>query len=84
METREAFLIQKGREEAREEARREGQQRLFLSVLRSKFPVLPHAVVTRVETADLDTLLRWSARLVTADTLDAVFADGPRPERSSP
>lgn len=75
METREAFLIRQGREEGLAQGRLEGQQRLLLGVLRSKFSLLPHAVVTRVESADNDQLTRWTARILTADTLDAVFAD---------
>jgi predicted transposase/invertase (TIGR01784 family) len=74
METREAFLIRKGREEEREESLQR-MQRLFLSQLRLKFSHVPHVVVTRVEAADVDSLTRWSLRILTAGTLDAVFAD---------
>ncbi len=36
---------------------------------------LPDAVHHRLDTADADTLLRWSARVLTAPTLAAVFDD---------
>ncbi len=51
-----------------------GKQAIILQQLRSKFSRLPPAIVTEVEAADSDTLQRWGLRLLTADTLDEVFA----------
>lgn len=64
--TRETYLINKGIEQ--------GEQRFLLNQLRGKFELLPTTVVHRVEAADSDTLQRWGLRLLTADTLDEVFA----------
>lgn len=51
-----------------------GKQAIILQQLRSKFLGLPPAIITQVEAADSDTLQRWGLRLLTADTLDEVFA----------
>lgn len=75
METREAFLLRTGREQGREEGREEALQSMLLGLLRLKFTSVPPAVVARVESADVDHLTRWSMRILTADTLEAVFAD---------
>ncbi|HEX9732209.1 MAG TPA: hypothetical protein VGG06_09515 [Thermoanaerobaculia bacterium] len=40
-----------------------------------KFGPLPAEVVDRLERADVDQLLAWSDRVLTARTLDEVFAD---------
>lgn len=65
--THEAYLLNKGREQ--------GQQTFFLGLLRSKFSGVTPTVVTRVESADPDTLQRWGVRILVAATLDEVFAD---------
>ncbi len=36
---------------------------------------LPTAVHQRIDTADADTLLRWSERVLTAQSLEEVLAD---------
>lgn len=56
--------------EGRAEERRELLQRL----LTRKFGSLPADVVQRLEDAAPEDLLRWSDRLVEAESLDAVFA----------
>lgn len=74
---------EEGRQEGRQEGRREGQQegiqrgeaRILTAQLRLRFGDLPAALHQRIETADADTLLRWSERVVTAATLDEILAD---------
>ncbi|WP_335582473.1 hypothetical protein [Candidatus Thiodictyon syntrophicum] len=44
------------------------------ALLRLRFGDLPAAYRERIETADADTLLRWSERVLTAPTLDEVLA----------
>ncbi|MBL9103980.1 MAG: DUF4351 domain-containing protein [Myxococcales bacterium] len=71
METREAYLLRKGREEGREQGNRD----FFLNLLRGKFGAVPSAAAARVESADVDTLTRWSIRLLSAASLADVFDD---------
>ena len=40
-----------------------------------RFGVLPEDVTARLNTADAETLLRWSERVLSVPTLDAVFAE---------
>ena len=72
-------FTEKGREEGRQEGRQEGLQRgevrILTAQLRLRFGDLPAAVHQRIETADADTLLRWSERVLTAATLDEILAD---------
>lgn len=73
METREEYLLRKGREDGFEKGLEKGRRELFLDLLRTRFPQLTLAVVDRVEAADGVSLGRWSARLLVAATLDEVF-----------
>jgi hypothetical protein len=41
--------------------------------LEQKFGDIPETVRQRVQQADPDTLLRWSARILTKDSIDAVL-----------
>jgi hypothetical protein len=62
------------REEGRQEGRREGEAELLLRQLCIRFGTLPTDVVARVHAADPETLLHWSERVLSAATLDEVFA----------
>jgi hypothetical protein len=72
----------KGREEGHKEGHREGRKegmqlgeaRILTAQLRLRFGDLPAAVQQRIEAADADTLLRWSERVLTAQTLEEVLA----------
>jgi hypothetical protein len=67
--------LQRIREEGREEGRREGEVEMLLRLLRLRFGTVPAEVTTRVTTADPETLLRWSERVLSASTLEAVFTE---------
>jgi hypothetical protein len=62
------------REEGRQEGRREGEAEMLLRLLRIRFGTLPTDTEAHVQAADPETLLRWSERVLTAATLDEVFA----------
>jgi hypothetical protein len=64
-----------GRAEGREAGRRESEAEMLLRLLRLRFGSVPTEVTTRVTTADPETLLRWSERVLSAPTLEAVFAE---------
>ncbi len=76
-------FLEKGREEGREEGMQQGMQqgmqrgeaRILTAQLRLRFGDLPAVVYQRIETADAETLLRWSERVLTAKTLDEILAD---------
>ena len=76
-------FLEKGREEGREEGMQQGMQqgmqrgeaRILTAQLRLRFGDLPAAVYQRIETADAETLLHWSERVLTAKTLDEILAD---------
>jgi hypothetical protein len=52
-----------------------GAARVLTAQLRLRYGDLPAAVYQRIETADAETLLRWSERVLTAKTLDENLAD---------
>jgi len=64
-----------GRREGHAEGRREGEAEVLLRQLRVRFGALPEDVTARIKAADAETLLRWSERILSASTLDAVFAE---------
>ena len=72
-------FTEKGREIGQKEGHKQGLQlgevRILTAQLRLRFGDLPAAVHQRIETADADTLLRWSERILTAATLDEILAD---------
>ena len=61
--------------EGRRQGRREGEAEVLLRLLRVRFGPLPEDVMARLNAADAETLLRWSERILSAPTLDAVFAE---------
>jgi predicted transposase YdaD len=63
------------RAEGHAEGRREGEAEVLLRQLRLRFGALPEAVTARLNAADAETLLRWSERVLSASTLDAVFTE---------
>lgn len=62
-----------GRAEGEQVGIRKGELAVLLRLLTSKFGRLPDEVVDRLERADVDQLLTWSDRVLTASTLDEVF-----------
>ena len=62
-----------GLEEGRKEGRKEGEANILLKLLELKFGELSLEDQKRVQSADSDTLLKWSGRILTADTLDEIL-----------
>ena len=71
--------LQQGRDEGLQQGLQQGLQRgearILTALLRLRFGDLPAACRERIETADADTLLRWSERVLTAAGLDDALAD---------
>jgi len=74
-------FLEKGREEGLEQGLergvekgiRQGEAQVLLRQLTLRFGALPQSAHAQVESADADTLLQWSERILTASTLDEVF-----------
>jgi predicted transposase YdaD len=67
--TAERIGIQKGRKEGR----KEGEAAMLLRQIARKFGPPTETVRERIERADSETLLAWSDRILTAQTLDEVL-----------
>jgi predicted transposase YdaD len=65
--------LEQGLEKGVERGIRQGEAQMLLRQLSLRFGNLPQSVRDQVETADADTLLGWSERILTATTLDEVF-----------
>lgn len=68
-------FIEQGIEQGIKQGVQRGEARMLLSLLRLRFGELPDAVQQRIESADADTLLHWSERVLTARTLAEVLGD---------
>lgn len=68
-------LMADGHELGQREGQRAGQAALIQRQLTRRFGTLPSRVVRRVSAGTLPELERWSDRLLTATSLDDVFAD---------
>ena len=66
---------EEGCQEGRDEGLQRGEARILIALLRLRFGDLPAAYRERIESADADTLLRWSERVLTAAGLDEALAD---------
>ena len=73
MDLVEHFAEQK-KEEGRAEGRAEGRRGLLARQLTLKFRAPPREVEARVAAASLDETERWAERILTASTLEEVFA----------
>jgi predicted transposase/invertase (TIGR01784 family) len=66
---------QEGRQEGRHEGRQEGEAAVLLRLIQLKFGPPDQTLRQRIAATDAETLLRWSERILTAQTLDEVLAD---------
>ncbi len=64
-----------GKKEGRKLGIREGELAVLRRLLERKFGELPLEAVERLERADVDLLLVWSDRVLTAAKLDDIFED---------
>ncbi|SFU77190.1 hypothetical protein SAMN05216339_11155, partial [Nitrosomonas eutropha] len=66
---------QEGRLEGRQEGRLEGEAEFFLKLLERKFGPADEITRARIRSVDSRTLLHWGERILTAQTIEEVFAD---------
>ena len=67
--------MQQGMKQGIQQGMQRGEARILTAQLRLRFGELSPAVAQRIETADAETLLRWSERVLSAKTLDEILAD---------
>ena len=65
--------IEQGRQQGIQQGRHQGEAAVLLRLIERKFGPPMESIRQRVEDADTETLLRWSERILTADSLDAVL-----------
>lgn len=70
-------LIEQGRQEGQLKGRQEGQINLLEKLLTLKFGAVPADHKAQLEAATEAQLGRYAERVLTAESLDAVFADAP-------
>jgi predicted transposase YdaD len=66
--------LEEGRKEGLKEGLKEGRQEVLGKLLSLKFGELPDWAAQRLRAADDTDLARWTERVLTAPTLDDVFA----------
>uniref|UniRef100_UPI0025D65575 hypothetical protein n=1 Tax=uncultured Thiodictyon sp. TaxID=1846217 RepID=UPI0025D65575 len=64
---------QEGWREGKQKGWQEGEAAMLLRLIDRKFGPPSEPVRERITSADPETLLRWSDRILTADSLDAVL-----------
>ncbi|QLY28248.1 Rpn family recombination-promoting nuclease/putative transposase [Nocardia huaxiensis] len=65
-----------GRVEGRAEGRVEGRAEALLEVLTLRFGMVPARITETIHSASIDELREWTARTLTADSIDEVFDRG--------
>ena len=65
--------LQEGLQKGRQEGRREGEAHALLRLLEKKFGSLPRGAQRRVADAELELLLEWFDRAVSAERLEDIF-----------
>jgi hypothetical protein len=66
--------LRRGLDQGRKEGLQEGEATVLLRQIELKFGPPDEALRNRVESADSETLLHWSERILTAGTLEQLFA----------
>ena len=67
--------VQQGKHEGRQEGRQEGEAAMLLRLLQLKFGAVPEALRRKVESADPQTRLEWSDRVLTASSIEQVISE---------
>ncbi|MEA3277390.1 MAG: hypothetical protein U9Q81_19335 [Pseudomonadota bacterium] len=67
--------IQQGMEQGEQLGVRKGEAKVLLTLLQLKFGDVPESVRAPIDEADAETLLQWSTRVLTANSVDEVIAD---------
>lgn len=64
---------EQGLEEGLEQGRQQGEARVLINLLEAKFGQLTSEQRRRIEEADTETLLAWSGRVLTGESVEEVL-----------
>jgi predicted transposase/invertase (TIGR01784 family) len=76
MEQLKRDLVREGMEEGMEKGMEKGEALIIAKLLAHKFGPLSPEVKQTISNADSSTLLKWSERILTAESLDEIFTSG--------
>ena len=65
--------IEQGRKKGKQEGRQQAGYKILSTQLTHRFGTLPKWATEKIDNADIDTLEKWSLRLLSAKKLDEVF-----------
>jgi flagellar biosynthesis/type III secretory pathway protein FliH len=65
-------FIEQGLQQGLEQGMQRGEAQMLLRLLARKFGTVPEAIRQRIEGAEVETLLVWSERVLTAERLEEV------------
>ena len=65
--------IEKGMQQGMQKGLQQGEAKILIRQLTKRFGELPEETLRKIESADADTLLQWSERVLTAQTLDEIL-----------
>lgn len=74
-------LRREGRKQGRQQGRKQGSQTLLRDQLTYRFGPLPEDVLAQLAAADLELLGIWARRVLSASSLEEVFAPTSPPEQ---
>ena len=66
-------FIKQGIQQGIHQGVQRGEARILIRQLTTRFGTLPEETLLRIESADADTLLEWSERVLIAQNLDEVL-----------
>jgi hypothetical protein len=67
---------EEGIQQGMQQGMQRGEARVLTALLQLRFGELPAHISQRIDTADADTLLRWSERVLNALTIEDVLSEG--------
>ncbi len=68
-------LRQEGRQQGMQQGMQQGEAAMLIRLLQAKFGSLPEQVREKIESTDAQTLLKWSERVLTANSLEDIYTD---------
>src|SRR5262249_8268944 len=77
-------IERKGRAQGRAQGRAEGRAQTLLELIALRFRAAPEDVTMRILAADEALLSQWTARVLSAPTLEEVLNTAPKGKRASP
>ena len=67
--------IQEGMQKGMQKGRQQGAREVLIRQLELKFTRIPTDIRQQIDTADEETILRWSERIISAESIAAIFGN---------